>query len=508
MAQIGAAIGREFSHALLAAVAGLPGHELNSALDRLLQSGLLSRQGAPPHATYLFKHALIQDAAYGTLLREPRRELHAGIAETLENQFPDIADSQPELLACHFSAAGLIGRAVEYWFRAGQRATKRSANREAIAHLRAALQLLEHMSDSAERVVWELRILIALGPPLVITTRSAAPEIASVYSRARELAQQTGRTLELFQALWGSWINRYTAGDMHGAAALVDQLLAITQYQPDDELMLQAHHAAWSTAFGQGDLQAALRSLEAGLPLYRRDLHERHALVYAGHDPAVCGHGMKGMVLALLGHPDRALFEASNALSLGRSLSHHGSLLHAYWLACEVHYLRRDTAALSSLADEMLPFVSSHGSAISVANATIYQGWAQVADGNIEDGVSRLRDGLLAWRRSGSKYMGPFRLARVADGLLLAGKPDEAKEVLAEAVSIAQDTGERWSTPEIERLTGISFSRPSDRSFDLAQGEQHLCRAIAMANESGLRLAELRAAVSLARLWRDLGRAR
>jgi class 3 adenylate cyclase/predicted ATPase len=506
MAQTGAALGREFSHALLAAVTGLPMDELNSALERLLQSGLLSRQGAPPHATYLFKHALIQDAAYGTLLREPRRALHAGIAETIENQFPDIAESQPELLAYHFSAAGLIGRAVEYWFRAGQRATKTSANREAIAHLRAALQLLEHMSDSAERAVWELRILIALGPPLVITTRSAAPEIASVYSRARELAQQTGRTLELFQALWGSWINRYTAGDMHGAAPLVDQLLAITQYQADDELMLQAHHAAWSTAFGQGDLQAALRSLEAGLPIYRRDLHERHALVYAGHDPAVCGHGMKGMVLALLGRPDRALFEANNAHSLARSLSHHGSLLHAYWLACEVHYLRRDTAALSSLADEMLSFVSNHGSLISVANATIYQGWAQIAGGNIEDGVSRLRDGLLCWRRSGSKYMAPFRLARVADGLLLAGKTDEAKEVLAEAVLIAQDTGERWSTPEIERLTGISFSRPSDGSFDLAQGEQHLRRAVAMANESGLRLAELRAAVSLARLWRDQGR--
>ena len=215
---------------------------------------------------------------------------------------------------------------------------------------------------------------------------------------------------------------------------------------------------------------------------------------------------MKGMVLALLGRLDEALIEANNALSLGRSLSHHGSLLHAYWLACEVHFLRRDTVALSSLADEMLPFVANHGTPLSVANAMIFQGWGLIANGNIEDGASRLRDGLIGWRRSGSTYMGPFRLARVADGLLLAGKTGEAKEVLAEAVLIAQDTGERWSAPELERLAGIAFSRSSDGSLDPEQGEQHLRRAVVIANESGLRLAELRAATSLARLWADQGR--
>ena len=201
--------GGEFSHALLAPWRACPRHELNSALDRLLQSGLLSRQGAPPHATYLFKHALVQDAAYGTLLREPRRGIARPHRRSSRKPIPRRrGDASRSCLARHFSAAGVIGRAVEYWFRAGQRATKRSADREAIAHLRAALQLLEQISDSTERAVWELRILIALGPPLVITTRSAAPEIASVYSRARQLAQQTGRTVELFQALWGSWMNR------------------------------------------------------------------------------------------------------------------------------------------------------------------------------------------------------------------------------------------------------------------------------------------------------------
>jgi class 3 adenylate cyclase/predicted ATPase len=506
IAQMGAAIGREFSHALLAPVARLPEPELAAALNLLLQSGLLSRQGEPPHATYLFKHALVQDAAYGTLLRDPRRALHARIAEALESQFFDVVETQPELLARHLSVAGVIGRAVEYWFRAGERATKRSANREAIAHLRAALPLLEQISDTAERAVWELRILIALGPPLVITTRSAAPEIASVYSRARQLAQQTGRSVELFQALWGSWMHRMSAGDLQGGAPLVDQLLALAQHQSADELVLQAHHAAWTSAFARGDLQAALRSLDTGLPIYRRDAHGRHALVYGGHDPGVCGHGMKGMILALLGHLDHALLEADNALSLGRSLSHHGSLLHAYWLACEVHYLRRDTAALSSLADEMLPFVTNHGSPLSVANAMIFQGWGLIADGDLEDGASRLRDGLIGWRRSGSIYMGPFRLARVADGLLLAGKSDEAQEVLAEAVAIAQKTGEQWSAPELERLSGIALSRPSDALFDPEQGEQHLRRAVVMASESRLRLTELRAATGLARLWRDGGR--
>jgi class 3 adenylate cyclase/predicted ATPase len=502
IAQIGAAIGREFSHALLAPVARLPEPELAAALDRLLQSGLLFRQGAPPHATYLFKHALVQDAAYGTLLREPRRALHARIAEVLESQFPDVVETQPQLLARHLTAAGVTGRAVEYWFRAGERATKRSANHEAVAHLRAALQLLEQISDTTERAAWELRILIALGPPLFITTRSAAPEIASVYSRARELAEQTGHSAELFQALWGLWMNRAMAGDTDGAAPLVDQLFALAQHQAGDELVLQAHHAAWTKAWLQGDLSTAMRSLEAGLPIYRSEAHARHALVYGGHDPGVCGHGTRGWISALLGRLEQALLEGNKTLSLGRSLSHHGSLALAYYLACEVHYLRRDAAALSSLADEMLPFVTDHGSPLSVANATIFQGWALIANGAIEDGVSRLRAGLMRWRPSGSIVYAPYRLSQVADGLLLADKTDEAKEVLAEAAAIVREKRGHWSAPEIERLTGIALSRPSDSE----QGEQHLRRALVMASESGLRLTELRAATNLARLRRDQGR--
>jgi predicted ATPase len=174
----------------------------------------------------------------------------------------------------------------------------------------------------------------------------------------------------------------------------------------------------------------------------------------------------------------------------------------AYYLACEVHYLRRDAAALSSLADEMLPFVTDHGSPLSVANATIFQGWALIANGAIEDGVSRLRAGLMRWRPSGSIVYAPYRLSQVADGLLLADKTDEAKEVLAEAAAIVREKRGHWSAPEIERLTGIALSRPSDSE----QGEQHLRRALVMASESGLRLTELRAATNLARLRRDQGR--
>ncbi len=505
VAQISAAIGREFAHALLASVADRPELELNSALDRLLQSGLLSRHGSPPNATYLFKHALVQDAAYGTLLRDQRRALHALIGKVLESQFPDVVETQPELLARHLSAAGVIGRSVEYWFRAGQRATKGSADHEAIAHLRAAMQLLKQIGDDAERAEWELRILIALGPSLISTTGSAEPEIASVYSRARQLAQQNGRSVELFQTLWGSWMNRLTAGDLDGGGQLVEQLLALAQQQADDELALQAHHAAWTSAFARGDMRAMLKSLDAGLPIYRTDAHARHALVYAGHDPAVCGHGMKGMMLALLGRLDQALLEANAALSLGRSLSHRGSLLHAYWLSSEVHYLRRDAAALSKLVDEMLPFVTKHGSASSVANSVIFQGWGLIAEGHSEQGVSRLRDGLIGLRRSATKYQVAFKLVRVADGLLLAGNLHEAKEVLAEADAIARETGEQWSASEIERLTGLALLR-LDGSSDPEQGEQHLRRALAIASESDLRLTELRAAASLARLCRDQGR--
>jgi hypothetical protein len=274
--------------------------------------------------------------------------LHARVAATLEQRFPEIAGRYPELVAQHLSAAGTTGRAIEYWFRGGERAKRRAADHEAIAQLRAALRLAEELPDPFERAAWELRTSIALGPVLMKTTSSAAPEVARVYARARRLAEESGRSVRLFQALWASWLASFSGGDLRTTGGLVDQLFALAREQRSPEFMLQAHHAAWTSAvFLQGDLRAAQRSLESGMPFYRPEISEHHALLYGGHDPGVCGHSVAAMVLALLGHPDRALSEARDALALGRRLAHHGSLAHAYQFVSEAYYLRRDATALS-----------------------------------------------------------------------------------------------------------------------------------------------------------------
>jgi predicted ATPase len=270
-----------------------------------------------------------------------------------------------------------------------------------------------------------------------------APEVASVYDRARRLARETGRSVELFQTLWGSSIASLSSGDMRSATALKDELLVLAREQQSEELLLQAHHIGWTIALLQGDLRAGLNSIEAGLPLYRRDAHGHHALLYGGHDPGACGHAFAGMILALGGRLDRARSEAMEAISLARSLAHHGSLGHAYQFACETHYLRRDAAALDEIVREMLPFAAEHGSAVAVAHARMVHGWVLIAGGHVAEGLAALRDGLSAFRRTGSKMFGAFRLSRAADGLLLAGEIDEALSVLAEAAALAAETGDR-----------------------------------------------------------------
>jgi class 3 adenylate cyclase/predicted ATPase len=506
VAQIGAVLGREFNYELIEPVAQQPAAELRDGLDRLSGAGLLFCRGVPPHASYLFKHALVQDAAYGTLLRGRRQELHGRVAAVLERDLADVVERQPELLAHHLTEAGDIIRAVEYWHRAGERATQRSADREAIAHLRTALRLVQQLADPVERSAWELRASIALGPALVNIMTPAAPEVARVYARSRQLAQETGRSVELFQALWGSWQGGLSAGHLGNASALIDELFVLAREQGSEELVLQAHHASWTTSFVKGDLQAALHSIEAGVPLYRRDAYQHHALLYGGHDPGVCGHSLAGMIGALCGKLDRALFDANEAVTLARGLSHRGSLAHAYWLACEAHYLRRDAVAVCGLAAEMLSLAADVGGPLTIMNATIFRGWALVASGRGDEGIVDLRKGLSDWRRIGSKYHGPYRLARVADGLLLTGDIYGTLELLAEAVAVAEQTGEHWSDAELDRLAGTAKLRKSTPFFDPQKAEQHLRRAVDGARENGIRLIELRAATSLARLWGEHGK--
>jgi class 3 adenylate cyclase/predicted ATPase len=498
VAQVGAALGREFSYELITVVAQCGDAQLADALARLTEGGLLFREGVPPHATFLFRHALIQDAAYGTLLRAKRQELHTRIANALEQHFSELCETQPEVLARHYGQAGLPQRAIGYWQRAGDRAAKRSANLEAIAHLSKALELLQALPDRSAHAEQELQVLIALGPALMTTKSSSAPEIGAVYTRARELARNAQRTADLFPTIWGAWLVAFSSANLTTAHRLVDELFGMIGGLEDPSLTLQAHHAAWPTFVATGALAVARAHIASGLALYRREEHGLHALKYGGHDPGVCGYLNEALIAATMGYLDQALRLMEQGLALARVLDHGPTLAHALWFSAELHQIRREPQQVEAFVTAVLPLLSSHGSAVGVANATMLRGWARVMHGSIEDGLSTMQEGLTMWRETGSKFQVPYRLARAADAHRAAGDIEEGLRLVGEAM---HQTDDRWFAPELYRVKGELLLQAE--RWD--EGKESLQHALSTAREQSARLLELRAATSLANFWKGRG---
>lgn len=502
VAQAAACIGREFAYPLLAAVSPVPEGELRAALERLAAAELVFVRGELPEASYSFKHALVRDAAHESLLKSRRRELHACIVATLERELPERAAA--ELLAWHCTEAGLVERAIDYWQRAGEGAVKRSANLEAVAHFRHALEMLETLPHRAARAEQELRLLLALGPALITTRPSGAPEVGRVYLRARELARAMGRWAELFPAVFGSWLGAFSLGDVPTTGQLVDELFDVAREQDDPGLMLQAHHAAWAVARTRGDLGAAWHHAKAGLSLYKqdKDVHGRHVHMYMGHDPGVCGYMYGALARLLSGYPVQAGDLLDQGLVLARDLGHPPTLVHALWFAAELRQVQREPEVVDELAAALAPLLAEHGSAVSVANAVMLRGWARAALGQIKEGLAELREGLVAWRATGSRLNFSSRLAPVADVYRMAGGVEEGLAVIAEAAEVADRNGERWYDAELHRLRGDLLLLAGSTE----EAEAFYRQAVAVAQGQGARLLELRATTSLVRLWRDQGR--
>ena len=501
IAQIGAAIGREFPYELLSAVAPHGESETQAALARLVAAGLVFQRGTPPTAEYQFKHALVQDTAYGMLLRGPRQALHARVADAIEAHSPETAETQPELVAFHYTEAGLEAPAIVYWRRAGERAAKRAANIEAIEHLRRGLALLESLPERGAHAEEELRLLIALGPALMSTMTTAAPEIQDVYGRARQLARDTGKVAELFATVWGSWLVANTKGNREAALNCTAELFSIARDQNNPGYLLQAHHCAWPMEMAIGNIRAAHEHAEAGLPLYSKAMHRDHAVLYGGHDPAVCGYLSDSGSLQMLGQPDRSLVQLDQGLALARELAHPPSLIHALGFGAETCFLRRDPGRIVTLVADWLPLVSRYSSTVGVANAMMTRGWALVMLGEREAGLAELRDGLDRWRSTGSKFFGPVRFGRAVEAFLEMGQVGEATALLGEAFDVMASTSERWFEAELHRLKGLVLAAGSrDQQPEAAASFQ---RAIDVARSQGARLFELRAAMALCRQQGD-----
>jgi class 3 adenylate cyclase len=401
VAQIGAAIGREFSHALLASVVRQSEAELQRALDRLIAAGLLFRQGLPPHATYLFKHALVQDAAYGTLLREPRRALHASIAKTLESKFNEITENQPELLARHCAEAGLDKQAIRHWRTAGEKAVHRASNREAIGHFRQALTLNEMQAPDVGRSHTELAILSQLGPALMSVHGWTAPEVGVAFERAEHLARELESSIDLAPPLAGLWLFHTARGQFSRAEEITKEIFNVAHTLHDPDVLLQAHHCAWPILWFRGALEDAKAHADAGMGLYDEVRHARHRFLYLGHDPAVCALSIRSVLQWLLGHPIQGIQSERDALDLARRLQHVPSLAHALWFVCQAQVSRSDAVAVVNTASELLTLSEEHGLPQTRAIALVYLGWAA---GQTEDairGTRRLEEGLAMYNRLG-----------------------------------------------------------------------------------------------------------
>jgi class 3 adenylate cyclase/predicted ATPase len=504
VAEVGAVIGRDFSHELIAAVSQWPEGELNDALQQLVASELIYRRGTPPDAIYTFKHALVQDAAYGTLLRGARQQLHARVATVLEERFSEVAVTQPEILAHHCAEGGLAKRAVDYWFVAGERALRASANVEAIKHLSQGLQSLKSLPETPERQQKELRFQITLGPAYMATRGWAAPEAAQAYQRADELCRALGDSGERFKIVYGMWQFYQAGAKAYRARALTDELLRLAEQENDDDLRLQAHHSAWNRIWF-GEFAAAGEHTERGLALYSPAKHTAHAFTYAGHDPGVCAWAQGGLNLWFLGYPDRAAEHVRRAVALAEQIAHPPSVAHALGHGILCHQLRRDRATVQAWGDRIATLAIEHRLALYGAIGTVARGWVLATERQANSGLSQLRRGLAGCIDLGMRGLEPYHKALLAEAHREAGEASAGLKLVEEAIRFAEESGVRFWDVELLRLKGQLLARLS--SNERREEEEGCYReALAVARRQQARSLELRAATSLGRLWRDQGR--
>jgi predicted ATPase len=504
VAQYAAVIGRQFSYKLLQAVSGLNETMLQHELGRLVEAELVYQRGLPPQSTYIFKHALIQDTAYESLLRSTRQGSHRRIAEVLEERFPETAETQPELLAYHYTEANLNEQAIDYWYKAGKRASEHSAHVEAIGHFIKGLKLLETLPETPERHQRELDLQTSLGPALMVTKGRAAPEVAEVYSRARTLCHQLGDTRQLFPVMWGLWMLANGRAGFETARELGEQLLGMAQQVQDPILTLQAHHALGPTLFCLAELPLARCHLAQGTLLYYAHQPYVDRGLYGGHDPGACCHGFGAWTLTLLGYLDQALCQCNEDVVLAQNLSHPATLALAWYHKAMFHQFRREVQEVYESAEAVVAHSADQGFAQQVAIGTIFKGWTLVWQGQHQEGLVLLHQGLDAYRATGSEVWQSYFLALLAEVYGESGQTEVGLQVLSDAMTLVSKNGERFYEAEIHRLKGQLLLQQSPDNA--TEAESCFQQAISIAQNQSAKSWELRATTSLARLRQSQGK--
>jgi class 3 adenylate cyclase/predicted ATPase len=503
IAQLGATIGRQFSYALLQAVAQLDEVMLQYELGRLVEAEIVYHRGLPPQATYTFKHALIQDAAYESLLKSTRQHYHQRIAQVLEAQFPEMTEAQPELLAHHYTEAGLIAQAVGYWQKAGQSAAQRSAYVEAIGHLRQGLALLQTLPETRERVQREVDLLIALGASLIATKGYAAPEVGETYTQARQLCAHLEDPHQLFPVLRGLWNYYLIRAELQTAHALSEQLLDFAQQAQNPMMLVVARGALGTTLFILGAVATAHTHLTQGIALYDPQQYRASAFL-STHDVGVTCHSFSAWTLWYLGYPDQGLAQSQHAVTLAQQMAHPFSLDFALGCAAIVHQFCREVRCTQERAEATMTLAKEQGFPFWMAVGSLLRGWALAQQGQAQEGIEQIHQGMMAWGTTGAEITRPYYLVLLAEAYGITGQPEAGLTILTEALTLMDTTGERVWEPELYRLKGELLLQCSSNNHTEAETCFH--HAIAIAQNQQAKSWELRAATSLARLWQQQGK--
>ncbi len=504
IAQIGAAIGREFSYELLAAVATRPESELCDDLGQLTSAELVFARGQPPEAIYTFKHALVQDAAYSTLLRARRAEIHGRIASALKEHHPELVQHQPEILARHLTEAGQTLDAIEHWLKAGQLAAGRSANIEAVSHLRSGLDLLPRVQSGRERDCIELELQTVLGPALNAMKGYAAPETMAAFERAQELVRQTGDRSRVDAILTGLFVGYFNLAEFRKAHGVAAEFLEAAEHHNETAPKCIGHRMVAASLNAMGEFQAALPHAEEALSLYEPERHGPMAWRYV-HDLGVAALNHLGIALWHAGQIDRSLRYECQALALAEHLHHDNSMGYAlFYCGALSAFRRRDFGELQRLAghahaharDRKLPHWSQFGMCL--------EGVGRSTAGDVEGGIALIQEGIKTCESANSRAFRPAFLAGLAEAQLMAGRLDEAEQTIDSALHLTEQTSERWMDAELWRLKAQTLALSDRRKPERV--EALLQQAADCAKHQRSRPLHLRAVISLARLCRDQGR--
>ena len=500
--QSASVIGKDFQFVLLQAIAELADEPLRHGLAQLQAAEFLYEASVFPELEYTFKHALTHEVAYKSLLRASRQNYHERIAHVLEQRFPDIVETQPQLLAHHYTEARLGALALPYWQRAGDRANERAAHTEAISYLSKGLELLKALPETLECRQHELSLYTALGRTLKDVRGYGDPEVEQAYTRARELCRQIGEAPQLFSTLLGLSIYFVVRAELQTARELGEQLLDIARGVKDPVLLVEAHYALGVTCFWLGEFVSARNHLEQGIAHYDPLKHRSHIALFGQNEGVVC-LCRAALVLWYLGYPDQALARGIEAFTLAQELAHPASLAYVrYWVAFLYHHLR-EVEKTQEWADASIAVSTEHGFAYWPPQGMMLQGWVLAERGQVAIGIVRMRQGLVALQATGTDIQRAYSLGLLANAYRQVGQISEGLATLDEALGAVDKTGGRWGEAELHRLKGELLMRQAGSNAQ--QVEICFQQALAVARRQQAKSLELRAAMSLCRLWQKKG---